>query len=173
MPPATFWPSRFEYVKTKWIVAVVESSFALNCPKPVVEMAGVSLSHWPVSHTSARSAVISFPCLARKPGSEGEPERNDECVRQDQKDELCGKNALGLQREAPGPSGDRAGGRVADHPAGAVRELPRQRNVPRLGAEVERRNDAAAHRDAVHPACKPDEKRRQHHGEHRGGGLRW
>ena len=36
-------------------------------------MAGVSLSHWPVSHTSARSAVTSLPCLARKPGSDGEP----------------------------------------------------------------------------------------------------
>ena len=36
-------------------------------------MAGVSLSHWPVSHTSARSAVTSLPCAARKPGSDGEP----------------------------------------------------------------------------------------------------
>ena len=36
-------------------------------------MAGVSLSHWLVSHTSARSAVTSLPCAARKPGSDGEP----------------------------------------------------------------------------------------------------
>ena len=42
-------------------------------PRSCVEMAGVSLSHWPVSHTSARSAFTSLPCLARKPGSDGEP----------------------------------------------------------------------------------------------------
>ena len=36
-------------------------------------MAGVSLSHWPVSHTSARSAVTSLPCSARNAGSDGEP----------------------------------------------------------------------------------------------------
>ena len=42
-------------------------------PLSCVEMAGVSLSHWPVSHTSARSAVTSLPCSARKPGSDGEP----------------------------------------------------------------------------------------------------
>ena len=44
-----------------------------NRPRSCVEMAGVFLSHWPVSHTSARSAVTSLPCWARKPGSDGEP----------------------------------------------------------------------------------------------------
>ena len=39
----------------------------------MVVIAGVSLSHWPVSQTSTKSAFISLPCFFRKPGSEGEP----------------------------------------------------------------------------------------------------
>ena len=51
----------------------VMTSSAAARPRSCVEMAGVSLSHCPVSHTSARSAVTSLPCLARKPGSDGDP----------------------------------------------------------------------------------------------------
>jgi hypothetical protein len=40
LPSVTFWPSRFAYEKTKWIVDVLSSSFAVNSPNPVVELAG-------------------------------------------------------------------------------------------------------------------------------------
>ena len=39
----------------------------------MVVIAGVSLSHWPVSQTSARSHINSLPDFARKPGRLGLP----------------------------------------------------------------------------------------------------
>ena len=42
-------------------------------PRSMVVMAGVSLSHWPVSQTSTTSALSSWPYSARNAGSEGEP----------------------------------------------------------------------------------------------------
>ena len=51
---------------------VTTSSVAAS-PRSCVEMAGVSLSHCPVSQTSARSRVTSLACLARNPSSDGEP----------------------------------------------------------------------------------------------------
>ena len=42
-------------------------------PRSIVVMAGVSLSHCPVSQTSTTSAFSSLPYSARNAGSEGEP----------------------------------------------------------------------------------------------------
>ena len=49
----------------------------------MVVMAGVSLSHWPVSHTSTRSDFSSLPYSARKPGSDGEPHSSSPSISTD------------------------------------------------------------------------------------------
>ena len=68
-----------------------------------VVIAGVSLSHWPVSQTSTRSACQLLAVLARKPGSEGEPHSSSPSSITDDRDrQLAGDGLPGAHRREEG-----------------------------------------------------------------------
>jgi hypothetical protein len=93
-----------------------------------------------------------------------EAEENDDRVRDDEERDLDGKNATGVDPERAQPAGRGPRARVSRDTAQAVSELPGQSGGDGLDSglrrpEAERRDDAAAHGDAVDSPARPMRKR--------------
>lgn len=86
-----------------------------------------------------------------------ETQENHEGVGDDEQKDSDGKQIAVEQSEPAQSAGERAGAGVARDPSEAVGELPA--NAWPRRAQVERRDDAAAHRDAVNSSRQSDHKR--------------